>query len=94
MVDLLGKELFEIEMVPGSFIKVTEIPTETSPHGSQKRVLHMVCGNMFQLLDIEQADIIMLETEIPQVPLFALRDEISESHHRIYMMTCVACWVR
>jgi hypothetical protein len=77
MVGLLGKELFEIENIPGSSIKVTEISAET-PTGAQPRVLHMVCGNMFHLSNIEQADIIMLETEIPQVTASCLSSNLCQ----------------
>jgi hypothetical protein len=70
MVNLLGKESFDVDIVAGSSIKVTERVHEaeaSEKEGCQKRILHMICGNMFHLRNIEQADIIMLETEIPQV---------------------------
>lgn len=76
MVNLLGKDSFDVEVVAGSSIKVIEKVGEVSEKGYQKRILHMICGNMFHLRNIEQADIIMLETEIPQVIL----KEISSLH--------------
>lgn len=65
MVNLLGRDGFDVEVVSGSSIKITERHGDTDT--SRNRVLHMVCGNMFHLRNIEQADIIMLETEVPQV---------------------------
>jgi hypothetical protein len=87
MVNLLGKESFEVEIVAGSSIKVTERLGESSEKegGCQKRILHMVCGNMFHLRDIDQADIIMLETEIPQVFLLFGSSITSFFYSRICM---------
>lgn len=74
MVNLLGKDSFEVQLVSGSSIKITEKSVITNSNvdndskiNSNRRVLHMVCGDMFSLRDIDTADIIMLETEVPQV---------------------------
>jgi len=73
MVNLLGKDSFDIQLVSGSYIKITEklinsnnIVDPDEKINPNQRVLHMVCGDMFTLRDIDNADIIMLETEVPQ----------------------------
>mmetsp|Transcript_1814 Transcript_1814/g.2865 ORF Transcript_1814/g.2865 Transcript_1814/m.2865 type:complete len:670 (-) Transcript_1814:217-2226(-) len=63
MINLLGKDSFEVKICQGSSIIVTEKPHEGQDH---ERVLHMECGNMMAIKHIEKADIIMLETDIPQ----------------------------
>ena len=62
MVELLGKETFKVQVVTGRMIVITEILASDHDHG---RVLHMECGNMFDVQNIEIADIVMLETDIP-----------------------------
>lgn len=62
MVDLLGKETFKVQIVTGRMIVITEILGGEQDHG---RVLHLEYGNMFDVQNIEMADIVMLETDIP-----------------------------
>ena len=62
MVALFGAEAFTVERVPGVSITVIEKPLE---EGDNCRVLKMERGNMFDVSNIEMADIVMLETDIP-----------------------------
>jgi hypothetical protein len=64
MVNLLGKESFDVECVEGVRIVIREKPLED---GGESRTLCMECGNMMTVPDIEKADIVMLETDVPQV---------------------------
>jgi hypothetical protein len=61
MIELLGTDTFKIQNFPGRYI----IVTETLPDRQHDRVLHMECGDMFDVKNIDAADIIMLETDIP-----------------------------
>lgn len=73
MVQLLGTENYNVQMNPGKFIIVTEAVRLPSQNNHQRpdeiqfseRVLHFQCGNMFDTLNIETADIVMMETDIP-----------------------------
>lgn len=64
MVNLLGKESFEVECVEGVRIVIREKPMDEA---NEPRILCMECGNMMSVPDIEKADIVMLETDVPQV---------------------------
>ena len=61
MVKLLGKEGFRIQCKEGQFIIVTELDKE----GEVDRVIHLECGNMFDVTNIDLADVVMMETDIP-----------------------------
>lgn len=76
MVELLGNENYHVHMSPGKFIMVTEavrLASSSDEHvlsGREEeeyveRVLHFQCGNMFDLKEIDLADIVMMETDIP-----------------------------
>jgi hypothetical protein len=81
MVQLLGTENYNVQVSPGKYVIITEAvrtPSEnnsnaTSPVSSNspqeyqfyERILHFQCGNMFDTQNIENADIIMMETDIP-----------------------------
>ena len=60
MVELLGKDTFKIQNLPGRYIIVSELVSST-----QCRVLHMECGDMFDVHNIDVADILMMETDVP-----------------------------
>ena len=62
MLALLGKSSFELERVPGVSITITEKPGEKE---GVCRVLKMENGDMMDVTDINIADIVMLETDIP-----------------------------
>jgi hypothetical protein len=63
MIDLLGKETFKIQSMKGRYIVITEILAGgDDEHG---RVLHLECGDMFEVQNVDIADIVMLETDIP-----------------------------
>lgn len=62
MVALLGPDTFNVQIRPGQSIVVTEITPGEEGLG---RVLHLERGNMFEITNIELADIVMLETDIP-----------------------------
>jgi hypothetical protein len=63
LVNLLGPDLFEVDLHRGEYIIITEKPRE----GMSARVLKLECGNMMHVQNIHCADIIMLETDISQV---------------------------
>ena len=69
MVNLLGKDSFEVECVEGVRLVVTEKPAKGS---GTSRTLCLECGNMMSVKGIEKADIVMLETDVPQVLNYAL----------------------
>ena len=62
MVALFGADAFTIERVPGESITVVEKPVDEN---DRCRVLKMERGNMFDVSNIEMADIVMLETDVP-----------------------------
>lgn len=61
MVSLLGEESFSVQLRSGRSIIITEIATEQE----SARVLHLECGNMFEVANMDVADIVMMETDIP-----------------------------
>ncbi|CAE7753244.1 unnamed protein product, partial [Symbiodinium microadriaticum] len=63
MVNLLGQHSFTVECVDGVRLVVTEKPMDSN---STARTLCIECGNMMTVEGIEQADIVMLETDVPQ----------------------------
>lgn len=67
MVQLLGSENYSVQMNPGKYIIITEAVRISSTHDVQfsERVLHFQCGNMFDTQNLESADIIMMETDVP-----------------------------
>ncbi len=79
MVKLLGNENYQLEQTPGKSIIVTEISTvrnsETGNMETIKRILHLECGNMFDVQNIHAADVVMMETDIP-----------SELHPELYKL--------
>ena len=62
MVALFGTDAFTVERVPGVSITVVEKPLDEN---DRCRVLKMERGNMFDVSNIEMADIVMLETDVP-----------------------------
>lgn len=75
MIELLGKDTFKIQNLPGRYIIVSELISST-----QCRVLHMECGDMFEVHNIEIADILMMETDVP-VHLYPNLCELLASMH-------------
>jgi len=63
MVELLGEDDFIVEVRRGQSIVIKERNLEDS---SRCRMLKIECGNMMDVTDISRADIVMLETDIPQ----------------------------
>jgi len=63
MANLLGADSFHIQRSPGNFIILME---KGEGHADDKcRVLHLERGNLFDTLNMELADVVMLETDIP-----------------------------
>lgn len=62
LVELLGRDSFEINHNPGVTLVITEKLME-SP--SDRRTLKIECGNMLLIDNIHEADIIMMETDLP-----------------------------
>lgn len=58
---MLGRDSFEIDHSPGLTLVITEKSV-----ASGGRTLKIECGNMLKVCDIHQADIIMMETDLPQ----------------------------
>lgn len=91
MVELLGYDRFEVDVVHGQRISIREILPESAmfdrygqhvemsaelPEPAsirnkkfkwKPRILHMVCGDLLQTEHIHFADIVMLETDFPEV---------------------------
>lgn len=64
MTTLLGADTYDIDICAGQYIRVTELATEGS---GRYRVLHLCCGNMLEVKNICDADIVMMETDVPSV---------------------------
>lgn len=84
MTVLLGKDSFDIDLIPGRRIIVTEKPKDED---SSKRILHLECGNMMSVRNIDLADIVMLETDIPQVLHLKLCELIDGMHDGARILT-------
>ena len=76
MVQLLGSENFKVVCYPGKRIVVAQINNKISTFdhdnksnenesNNKERILHLECNDMFNITNIEIADIVMLETDIP-----------------------------
>jgi hypothetical protein len=67
MVEVLGKDSFNLNVVPGKSIEITEIVNVGDTKEKRERILRMECNDMFSLESstMARADIIMLETDIP-----------------------------
>lgn len=80
MVELLGPERYNVQLNSGRYIIITEQINPESQAGQNdglSRVLHLQCGNMFDVDHIATADIVMMETDIPH-----------ESYIDLYHMIC------
>lgn len=64
MISLLGADSYDVDVCAGQYIRVTELATEGS---GRYRVLHLCCGNMLEVKNIRDADIVMMETDVPSV---------------------------
>ena len=62
LVELLGRDSFEINHIPGVTLVITEKLIGSS---SDRRTLKIECGNMLLIDNIHEADIIMMETDLP-----------------------------
>jgi hypothetical protein len=65
MVDLLGHETLRVQHLPGRYIVVTELVDGGNTDAGKGRVLHLECGDMFEVGNVEIADIVMMETDVP-----------------------------
>lgn len=69
-VHLLGSENYQVQVNPGKYIIVRE-SISSSCEGNDlemecsERVLHFECGNIFDISNIDIADIVMMETDFP-----------------------------
>lgn len=61
LVNLLGRDSFEIDHHPG----LTLVITEKLVGSSGGRTIKIECGNMLKICDLHRADIIMMETDLP-----------------------------
>jgi len=63
MVNILGPTQYKVSMSSGKFIEITE--QRSIPSSGSLRTLRLVCGDMFHTTDLDRADIVMLETDVP-----------------------------
>jgi hypothetical protein len=77
MIDLLGQDTFKVQLMTGRYIVITEILDNDQQQG---RVLHMECGDMFDVQNISIADVVMLETDIPTQLQPSLCQLLSDMH--------------
>jgi SAM-dependent methyltransferase len=102
MVQLLGADSFQIEINPGKSITIKEYLQEeveirennsddtTSASTSTQRTgrtLHFECGSLFDIENISIADIIMLETDIPNDLHVELCELLSNMHQGAKMLS-------
>lgn len=98
MVDLLGHENYHVHMRRGKFIMVTEAVKIVSSldenvlNGQEEeeymeRVLHFQCGNMFDLKEIDLADIVMMETDVPSELYPQLQQMLSQMKDNAKILT-------
>mgnify|MGYP003385182685 CR=1 FL=1 len=66
MVQLLGEESFNVDVIHGEHITISELVANNTEKG---RSLRLQCGNMMEVTDINAADIIMMETDLPAVSI-------------------------
>lgn len=69
LVNLLGRENFSIIYYPGKKVVVSELKRNNGDiinNNAPERILHLECGDMFDVTNIDIADIVMLETDFPK----------------------------
>lgn len=86
MVTLLGADLFEVQSKPGEFIMIREKKEENGKI-VLGRTMHFECGSLFDVENIEIADIIMLETDITPELFPNLCDLLSRLHPNARTLT-------
>jgi len=64
MVELLGADYYQVDCRPGERIVVTE---RRSGGEERERVLKIELGNIMDITNLNIADVVMLETDIPMV---------------------------
>ena len=69
-VHLLGSENYQVQVNPGKYIIVRESISSSCEENDlemecSERVLHFECGNIFDITNIDIADIVMMETDFP-----------------------------
>ena len=103
LMQILGPENFSCDMVQGKYIVITELPAEADRNRGQivdgeetiGRVLHLEFGDMFNVANLEIADIIMLETDIPaelQPQLCKLLDSMVEGARTLTYLDLKKIW--
>eukprot|EP01041_Mallomonas_annulata_P007804 gene7804-15968_t len=92
MVELLGEDMFLVEVTHGSSITIREKPYDGEEN---YRILKIECGNMMDVNDIHKADVVMLETDIPQdlqSQLCALLQNMSEGARTLTYLDLRKIW--
>jgi hypothetical protein len=84
LVELLGRDSFEINHNPGVTLVITEKLIENSSAG---RTLKIECGNMLLIENIHEADIIMMETDLPAEIHQETCDLLSKMHDEAMVLT-------
>lgn len=64
LVQLLGAANYNVQLNAGRSIIVTEALQDNSG-AFYERVMHLQCGNMFDIQSLDTVDVVMMETDIP-----------------------------
>ena len=70
MVQLLGSESFHVDVIHGEEITITELVGSSGEENG--RTLRLQCGNMMNVKNLNVADIIMMETDVPSVSILIM----------------------
>ena len=111
LINLLGVDNYQVEINPGKYVIVTEAirnpeysEKEADSPGSAsasnvpefaERILHMECGNMFDVTNVDIADIVMMETDVPAVThseLIKLLDSMHEGSRLLTYLDLRRIW--
>jgi hypothetical protein len=83
LIELLGRDSFEVEHTPG----VALVLTEKIDGCSEGRTLKIECGNMLSIENIHLADIVMMETDLPQEIHQETCDLLKKMHDEAMVLT-------
>jgi hypothetical protein len=100
MVKLLGPENYKVQITPNKSIVVVEgmsrtVAGEQTKTGDgvqeliefEERVIHLECGNIFNVVNIDIADIVMMETDFPSTLHGDLQTLLTGMHENSRILT-------
>jgi hypothetical protein len=87
LVELLGRDSFEINHNPGVTLVITEKSSGSSSAAGPGRTLKIECGNMLLIDNIHEADIIMMETDLPAEIHQETCELLSKMHEEAMVLT-------